>query len=65
MKQINCDYCESDLTVSEGITKYRLDLICTACQHVGGNVLDVYIYPPLDKDLHFCGLGCLNRYFEK
>lgn len=65
MKKILCDNCDNDLSESDGITKYRLHLSCERAPHTGGMVLDVYIYPILEEDKHFCGFVCLKKWIEK
>lgn len=63
--KVLCNFCQSDLTHSEGITKHLLQLTCCAAPHEGGYVLDVYIEPPLKETQHFCGFGCLKHWLEK
>lgn len=65
MINITCDNCKKDLNFSDGFTKYALKLSCSALPHNEGYVLDVYVYPPIENDLHFCGLGCLKKYLEE
>lgn len=64
MKIYQCDFCENDLTYSDGISQYRLNLNCIHCPHIGG-VIDVMIYPTLSEEKNFCGLGCLKKWLEK
>jgi len=64
MKLYQCDNCKFDLSISEGATKYRLDLICNRCPHDDSPTCDIYIIPPIDSDKHFCGLGCLKEWLQ-
>lgn len=65
MKKIQCDYCDNDLTYSDGITKHRLKLVCENAPYINCNVIDFYVYPILEEEKHFCGFGCLKKWMEK
>lgn len=64
MNNILCDNCKKELNYSFGIAKYRLNLSCNHLPHDGGHVIDVFIYPTLDRDFHFCGLECLKNWLD-
>ena len=68
MKQpesISCDWCSNDLSTPNGccqkhimITTFsrRMDFSCP--------VLDVALPSPLEEDLYFCEMNCLEGYFN-
>jgi len=60
-----CDNCDDDLTFSSGTTKFRLTLSSKHLPHDNSPTMDIYIYPPIECDKHFCGLGCLEQWLEK
>ncbi len=60
-----CDFCNDDLTYSSGVTKYRLTLHSQHLPHDNSLTMDIYIYPPIECDKHFCGLECLSEWIEK
>ena len=62
---IGCDFCEKQLNDARGITQYRIKLSCETVPDAGGVSIDVYIFPPIDRDHYFCGLGCLSRWLNK
>ncbi len=64
MITIMCDSCNRDLTSCEQIMDFRLNVKCERIPMVSGIVIDVMIYPPIDRELNFCGIGCLNKYFR-
>lgn len=67
MKQIKilCDFCESDITDSQGFPRYRLVLSQESLPVLGGCVCDVLVQPPLDEVKYFCGVGCLKEWVKK
>ena len=65
MKNIECDFCKTELNKSCGVTRYRLNLSCETLLDYGGISFDVYVLPPLEGDFHFCGLGCLREWLKK
>lgn len=59
--QITCDYCGKDITTSpDGTQMFRLRLIAEALRIQGDYVNAVVVRPPIDRDLFFCGIGCLQ-----
>lgn len=64
-KKIICDNCNCDLTDTEGIVAYRLNLTCEKIPNISGYTCDVMIYPPINQQLNFCGLGCLKNWINK
>lgn len=61
--EIICDNCDRAQTSGE---EYCLSLVNRNIPKKRGDVISaVFVYPPLDKDLDFCGMGCLKQYIEK
>lgn len=63
--KITCDHCNADLTFSRGGYDHCLKLSDREYGPLGNIVLDYLIYPIIDKDKYFCGLGCLKKWTEK
>lgn len=64
MKKYLCEHCKSDLTHSDGIAKYRLELSAKYCPHTDAPIYGLYMCPPINEDKHFCGLGCLREWLK-
>lgn len=62
--EVACDTCNSDLTNTDGMPKYRLRLSSEALPHTGG-AYTVLVSPPIDEDMHFCGLKCLGLFVKQ
>lgn len=61
---IICDCCKLPLNESSGVISYRLDLSSKMLLPVDVLMMDINIHPDIDKDMHFCGIGCLQRWLE-
>ena len=59
---IKCDGCGSDLTYATNSVDYLLELRCLNKSFRVGAVTDMMICPPIDKDAHFCDIGCLTKW---
>ncbi len=61
---ITCDACERD--ISPKITSYPHDYILRLTQEdvaiCGGATYALMMSPLLERDLYFCGFGCLKKY---
>lgn len=63
MRIINCDNCSIDLSHDNGADVYMIKLKNQQLAHGGGDMrYDIMIYPPLDRDYHFCGIECLKDF---
>ena len=61
MVRIICDACEADLAEAGRAPKFRLTLACEELEHKpGGMIHAVRVYPPIDREYHFCNLNCLS-----
>ena len=60
-----CDFCSSDLTCTDCLDRYILVVDAEKLSKTAAFVVDVYILPPIERQLHFCGSGCLREYFNK
>lgn len=58
--QVICDVCDADITFTGNSIDYRIALTVEPIPNRGGYVTDMMIYPPLDKNRHFCGEACLR-----
>lgn len=62
--EVKCDGCGADITCTRNSIDYRLWLtnetkpICPDTN----TVTALMIYPPLKRDFHFCGVGCLKTW---
>lgn len=60
MTYICCSHCKRDLTHSGGSYDHSLILSDRKFGPPDGwPVFDIFILPIIEKDHHFCGLGCL------
>ncbi len=65
MERINCDLCGCDLSITGNCMDWRVLVKSEAISpEVGAAVTDMWIDPPVAKNAHFCGLGCLQRWLE-
>lgn len=62
---INCDYCDKEIKPQENTSRDYLELTNRRYSPVGPMVLDILIYPIIERDYHFCGLGCLKKWINK
>lgn len=64
---IKCDACEAELRKHTGFHhSYALELDAIDLEiHQSGPVMDLMIYPPLDRAAHFCGFDCLIVWLNK
>lgn len=63
--KINCDSCNADL--SPHVTSYPNHYILKVSVEdiaisSGCVVYAIYINPPINQDLYFCGLACMKNY---
>ena len=64
--KIECDNCDEDLNDAGAMPSFRLRLTSESIPNSGGMVYSILTYPPIEHDLYFCGLGCLNHWmFEE
>lgn len=64
MNEIKCSYCNDDLLTTNNSIDYRLKLSCEKIRSGSGAVTDMLIYPMIDHDRYFCGLGCMKSWFQ-
>lgn len=63
---VKCDACQTDLTVRTNSVDYRLVLGSEAKPGYGSGVYtDMMKYPSVDRDYHFCGLSCLDKWRDR
>ncbi|NGX57232.1 MAG: hypothetical protein K940chlam3_00118 [Chlamydiae bacterium] len=63
--EIICDSCGKDLSESDNSIDWRIALTNERIPSCGGFVTDMYICPGLKKNCHFCGLGCMRKWFDE
>ena len=67
--KISCDMCSTDMN-DTGTSGYYIGLNVNSRPTKPFNIgevrttYSVFIHPPLDKNYHFCGLGCLKKFLE-
>ena len=66
IKSICCDGCEKEMSKeTPSPADYGLVLSCKDFNtRRGGLVHSVMVYPILERDHHFCGLKCLNKWIK-
>lgn len=62
--KITCDGCGKDLTTTGNSVDYRLALVNEAIPSGGGAVTDMMVYPPIERNVHFCGMRCLKAWLS-
>lgn len=60
-----CDNCNADLTYTGNCEGYYLVLGNRSKRSKGGFVTAMAIYPPVERTMCFCGLGCLKQWMER
>jgi hypothetical protein len=60
-----CDNCDRDLSDSKQVPRYRLYLGCTNIPSSSSVICAVMVYPPLDREHHFCDFDCLTKWVNK
>lgn len=66
MKDIaRCENCNNDISYTTNSINWRIALVNERIPSCGGVVTDMMIYPQLENDLRFCGLGCLKSWVNK
>lgn len=61
-KKTTCDGCQRFLDVTDNSVDYRLRLTCERIPSTPGAVTDMLKYPIIEKDRHYCSLGCLQKH---
>jgi hypothetical protein len=61
-QKITCDGCGEDITCTNNINDCRMVLTIEAKSHNSNIRTLKYAQPPITADLHFCGLGCLQKW---
>lgn len=62
-----CDACGTELSIDSSYpANYGLALAAKDFgRNTSGVTFGVAMYPPLEREHHFCGLGCLGRWLNK
>lgn len=63
--KVTCDACEADLTTTTNCVDYRLELSNVPIRPHDGAVTLANVYPHIEKNAAFCGLGCLSNWLKK
>ena len=61
---ITCDSCEKDLTTTNHQIDYYFSLNEESKINVSGFATALHIAPPMGRNHHFCGLGCLKTWIK-
>lgn len=64
MNTITCDHCGGDLTPTTNCVAYRLALKLESIPRKAGVVTLMEVYPPIKRDMTFCGKKCLSGWLE-
>lgn len=60
---VTCDGCGCDLSTRTNVEDYRLVLRSESKLGSGSGVYTLMaISPPIDREHHFCGVGCLDHW---
>lgn len=62
--EIKCDSCSMDLSSTTNCVDYRLSLVNDSLPSRSNVVTSMMIYPPIDRDAHFCGINCLKKWLS-
>ena len=65
MIECKCDNCGNDLSKDRGADDYRILVKNEQLPCGTSSRMDIYIKPDLETELHFCGVECLKKYFNK
>lgn len=63
-KKVTCDGCGNDISSTGNSIDYRLLLKAEKLPYRSACVTDMMIYPPIERDAHFCGIGCLRVWLD-
>lgn len=58
-EKVTCDTCGADLNATSNCVDYRLTLTAELLPSRSESVTMMMIYPPIDRDRHYCGVRCL------
>jgi hypothetical protein len=65
-QKVTCDHCCADITDTGNELGYRLNLsaerLLINCKAMA--VTAMMVYPPINRDHHFCGLNCLREWLN-
>ena len=64
-RQVLCDGCGKDLSVTDYVPAYRLCLDAERIPVASNKVAAIHVVPPIDRAYHFCGTHCLFVWLEK
>lgn len=62
MKNITCDFCNTNLTETSNSVDYMIALKNERIPTTPGAVTDINIEPKMHKDFDFCGVDCLVQW---
>lgn len=64
---VKCDSCGEEQVVETNYPHHWGLQLSTVDfkQNRGGMIFDVMLYPPLEREYHFCGLHCLRAWVVK
>jgi len=61
--KVTCDGCGNDLSTRTNVEDYRLVLHSESKPGYGSGFYTLMgISPPIDREHHFCGVGCLDHW---
>lgn len=63
--RILCDACQSDITTTDGMPRFRLSLTCEALPNTADYEFSVNVFPPIEGRMDFCGLSCLETWLTR
>lgn len=66
-EEVLCDNCGGDITYTHNSIDYRISCCVERIPHNprASSVTSMMIYPPLEHDHYFCGVGCLKEWAKK
>lgn len=64
-ESVTCDGCGKDITTTGNCVDYRLALVVESIPCGRNMVTLLHVTPPLNRDHHFCGVGCLKNWITK
>jgi len=61
-ENVTCDLCSKELNETPFMAQYRLVLTVERMPNRGPTALATARRPPISRDYHFCGTGCLKGF---
>jgi hypothetical protein len=61
---ITCDQCDKDVSATDYVPRFRIELSSVALPHTGSMMAAVCVTPPIPETRVFCCVACLKKWVE-